>query len=46
MDSYKLIEDTIKIDDVNRGGKVFERGKPSNLVPFNSVKNSSDIKCE
>lgn len=29
MDSYKLIDDTIKIDSINKDGKVFERGKPS-----------------
>jgi hypothetical protein len=27
MDSYKLIEDTIKVDKINKDGKVFERGK-------------------
>ena len=27
MDSYKLVEDTIKIEAINRDGKVFERGK-------------------
>jgi hypothetical protein len=37
MDSYKLIEDTIKIDDVNRGGKVFERGKQLDTVTWRSV---------
>jgi len=26
MDSYKLIDDTIKIDSINKDGKVFERG--------------------
>lgn len=25
MDSYKLIDDTIKIDSINKDGKVFER---------------------
>jgi len=29
MDSYKLIEDTIKIDKINKDGKVFERGNYS-----------------
>lgn len=27
MDSYKLIEDHIKVDEINADGKVFERGK-------------------
>jgi len=27
MDNYKLIEERIKIDKINKDGKVFERGK-------------------
>jgi len=29
MDNYKLIEERIKIDKINKDGKVFERGKLS-----------------
>lgn len=29
MDNYKLIEERIKIDKINKDGKVFERGKIS-----------------
>ena len=28
MENYKLIEERIKIDKINKDGKVFERGKP------------------
>jgi len=27
MENYKLIEERIKIDKINKDGKVFERGK-------------------
>jgi len=27
MENYKLIEERIKIDKINRDGKVFERGE-------------------
>jgi hypothetical protein len=30
METYKLIEERIKIDKINKDGKVFERGKSLN----------------
>jgi len=30
METYKLIEERIKIDKINKDGKVFERGKSFN----------------
>lgn len=32
MDNFKLIEDTIKIDEINKDGKVFERGKTKQIL--------------
>ena len=32
MENYKLIEERIKIDKINKDGKVFERGKPEMTI--------------
>lgn len=34
MDNYKLIEERIKIDKINKDGKVFERGKRSQIILY------------
>lgn len=37
MDNYKLIEERIKIDKINKDGKVFERGKLSLYLLIKSL---------
>ena len=46
MDSYKLIEDTIKIEAINRDGKVFERGKLAELLTECSFSHLCELQCE
>ena len=46
MDSYKLIEDTIKIEAINRDGKVFERGKLAELLTECSFSYLCELQCE
>ena len=43
MEGYKLIEDTIKVEDINVGGKVFDRGNaPGFSLTLCSVEDKSD----
>ncbi len=46
MDNFKLIEDTIKIDEINKDGKVFERGKKSKILALCSLQDPSDKRSQ
>ena len=50
MDNYKLIEERIKIDKINKDGKVFERGKIQSqnfnlIVSLKDRRHQSDLQA-